>query len=515
MKLIEPISAITPWEDYEYQGHIALYIALKQLYGVLCDKENILSCELQIEGEEDFSLRKESKYLSLHQVKAGAIKLEANDKFSFIAEILQNNADYGYFHIINKKKIPTDFVSSTLTYIKELQSELKKKIVEKKELTKSDKEEDYIIVDKISGNHKKASVYSMIKYVSGNSKEVSVIKKIIKDIDKELDEYTKRINDTVSTMPKTDSKEDEVFLDIYPERFDNVKEIREKAYEVIVAILKLERKEFTFVDLDYAALVYDQLFLFMKEKITEFNKGKKKYDKCILTFSEIFETVTVDYHEKIDTVSYQYFQVLRAIRDTYAEYPNKSWSDCKAENCNECSNVKVCNLFEQINVLNSKTEDEKNQIIHNLLLKTPQVGKNNNLPSDSMISHLFLNLLDEINTLYLSKKNVFQTIKDGEEIYRMTLDGSYDIDDFQKNLKKELEKDTDKSLMYECDVLITDRLNKNALFFNGGDVIVLTEKELDEIREITSTTVEKMKLDCNRPKVVRLVDKSTALGELK
>ena len=69
--------------------------------------------------------------------------------------------------------------------------------------------------------------------------------------------------------------------------------------------------------------------------------------------------------------------------------------------------------------------------------------------------------------------------------------------------------------MYECDVLITDRLNKNALFFNGGDVNVLTEKELDEIREITSTTVEKMKLDCNRPKVVRLVDKSTALGELK
>ena len=179
------------------------------------------------------------------------------------------------------------------------------------------------------------------------------------------------------------------------------------------------------------------------------------------------------------------------IRDsTYAEYPNKSWSDCKAENCNECSNVKVCNLFEQINVLNSKTEDEKNQIIHNLLLKTPQVGKNNNLPSDSMISHLFLNLLDEINKLYLSKKNVFQTIKDGEEIYRMTLDGSYDIDDFQKNLKKELEKDTDKSLMYECDVLITDRLNKNAQMCIRDRGIVKTVVKDDKVAAIVEVNSE-------------------------
>ena len=39
--------------------------------------------------------------------------------------------------------------------------------------------------------------------------------------------------------------------------------------------------------------------------------------------------------------------------------------------------------------------------------------------------------------------------------------------------------------------------------------------ELSEIRGITSSTVEKMKKDCNRPKVIRLVDRKTALGELK
>lgn len=36
MLLIEPINAITPWEDYEYQGHIALYMALKKF--IVCYK---------------------------------------------------------------------------------------------------------------------------------------------------------------------------------------------------------------------------------------------------------------------------------------------------------------------------------------------------------------------------------------------------------------------------------------------------------------------------------------------
>ena len=86
---------------------------------------------------------------------------------------------------------------------------------------------------------------------------------------------------------------------------------------------------------------------------------------------------------------------------------------------------------------------------------------------------------------------------------------------FQKNLRKELEKQTDRSLLYECDVLITDRLCEETLFFNGGDINVLTGNELREISGITSSTVEKMKKDCNRPKVIRLVDRKTALGELK
>ena len=111
--------------------------------------------------------------------------------------------------------------------------------------------------------------------------------------------------------------------------------------------------------------------------------------------------------------------------------------------------------------------------------------------------------------------NAYQTVKDGDKTYRLTLDSSYDINEFQKNLRKELEKESDRSLLYECDVLITDRLYEESLFFNGGDISVLTEKELKEISEMTSSTIDNIKKNCNRPKVIRLIDKNKALGELK
>ena len=87
MMLIEPVNAISSWESYEYQGHIALYIALKNIYDLLQRGMSISGYDLQIEGEEDFSIRENNKYISIHQVKAGALNLDPNDKFSFIIGI--------------------------------------------------------------------------------------------------------------------------------------------------------------------------------------------------------------------------------------------------------------------------------------------------------------------------------------------------------------------------------------------------------------------------------------------
>lgn len=517
MLLIEPISAITSWEDYEYQGHVALYIALKKIFDLLQQGKSISGYDMQIEGEEDFSIRKDNKYISLHQVKAGAIRLEPNDKFSFLMGILQNEAEYGYFHISNGKKIPEDFVSTALDYIGIMKNKLNKKVIEKKDIPATGNEDDYIVLDKVSGNHKKADVYSVIKYASGNSKDITKIESTISEIDNALDRYKTIIEEKIEALKKDNTllHDDEAYLCTHEEKYDNTKEIRLKAYDVIVEILRIKCPSYTFVDVDYAALVYDQLLLYMKERITDFYIEKNRNGKCILTFDEMVEQIIVDYHEKIDNVTYQYFQVLRSIRDAYAEYPNEAWNNCVESNCKECKDSEICNLFKQISILNGKSETDKNQIIHNLILKTPQAGKSNNLPQDGLVSHLFLNLLDEIKTLGLGRNNVYEAIKDGIKTYRLTLDSSYDINEFQKNLRRELEKEADRTLLYECDVLITDRLCEETLFFNGGDVNVLTEKEINEISEMTSSTVEKMKKDCNRPKIIRLVNKNKALGELK
>lgn len=74
-----------------------MYIAIKNILDLLQQDKSISGYDLQIEGEEDFSLRKDAKYISLHQVKAGAIKLEENAKFSFVIGILQNEAEIWVF----------------------------------------------------------------------------------------------------------------------------------------------------------------------------------------------------------------------------------------------------------------------------------------------------------------------------------------------------------------------------------------------------------------------------------
>ena len=172
-------------------------------------------------------------------------------------------------------------------------------------------------------------------------------------------------------------------------------------------------------------------------------------------------------------------------------------------------------MFKEIHKLNEKEENEKNKIIHNLILMTPQKGKSNNLPSDNLISNLFLDVLQKIKSFELTDKNIYQTIKNKIETFRLTLDDSYNVDDFQRRLSKELEKDMNKALIYESDVLITDRVNEKHLMFDGINVSILGENEIDEIKEITSSTIEKMKKNCYKSKILRVIDKDTALGELK
>ena len=54
MLLIEPISAITSWEDYEYQGHVALYIALKSILDLLQNGKSVSDYDLKLRVKKIF-----------------------------------------------------------------------------------------------------------------------------------------------------------------------------------------------------------------------------------------------------------------------------------------------------------------------------------------------------------------------------------------------------------------------------------------------------------------------------
>ncbi|MDT2796523.1 hypothetical protein P7H47_04575 [Enterococcus cecorum] len=128
MGLIAPISAINSWEGYKYQGNIALYVTLSCIKDILSRQESLNSYDIQIEGEEDFALLKNGQYKSLHQVKLGKVNLDDNDKFAFIAEIIQNGAELGYFHVNSNKHIPSNFLEKACLVISNLKFEFQKKL---------------------------------------------------------------------------------------------------------------------------------------------------------------------------------------------------------------------------------------------------------------------------------------------------------------------------------------------------------------------------------------------------
>ena len=72
----------------------------------------------------------------------------------------------------------------------------------KKDIPNTDREEDYIVLDKVSGNHKKADVYSLIKYVSKNSKDMTTIKSAVIAIDEALDTYKTIIERKIEELKK-------------------------------------------------------------------------------------------------------------------------------------------------------------------------------------------------------------------------------------------------------------------------------------------------------------------------
>ena len=520
MKIIPPISALIPWESYDYQGLIALYVTLEKIYELLINGENLGTYELQIEGEEDFSLLRDKKYLSLHQVKAGKVVLGDNDKFAFLIALIENDNADGYFHINTSASIPSDFCKKAISQIEIILGDLDKEVILKNEMEADANIKDYIVYEEVSKNAKKASAYSLIKYVVNTRHpagyNIENVKTAVVDIVDILNTYSNEIKSVIDDSLITEP--DQKYIEVYPKRFDTNSEIKDEAIGIIKNILLHKKPEYgTFVNSDYTKFVYDRLFLFMKEKITNHLKNVSSNDKCLISFEKIFDVISINYSDELNTKEYQYYQVLRAVADVYAAYPQEVRTSCTEMNCRDCCDYDLCNLSEQIRELFAKKNKDQISIIHNLILCEPENGRNNNLPSDSLISHLLCDLIREVSRMKLLNNNIFQTIGDDLEVYRLTLDESRDEYEIQKKIRQFISVEVDKTLLYETDVLITDILDKQFLVFDEDKINILGEKEVEELRKhnVSSASIDEMKKESNRPKVIRLINKNTAIGELK
>lgn len=511
MKIITPINATVSWEGYEYEGHVALNVALLKLNELITKTSDFSKWSLQIEGEEDFSILEDGKYKTLHQVKLGSVSLGDSDKFAFVIGILQNSAEYGYFHVNTSQKITNDFLSKSLTYIEQLRSDLTKAPKFKGDLLPSDEETDYIIIDKIKPQTAKASMYQILNYVCAEKKDVISVKTEIDHVKYALTAYEAEINSRKAKIKedKPALDEDKCILAEWSEKYDNSKAVRIKCVEIIKLIICKEHPEWSFADLEYCDFVYDQLFSTLKKCITEFFINKIKNGKCLISFPKIYEDILRDYTKERETIEYKYYIVRRAIRTIYDEFPI---SNCKVSGCKSCPQKSSCNLEKQMNLFSIRSNEEKRKLLFNLLLENPK--EINNLPSDDLIKCQLIKALREINKLSITEKNAICAKSINGEFFWLSLDDSREEDVLREKIQSGIKESSDKSFLYECDVLITDRLNERYFKIDGSNVNVLEEQQLSEIKDISGVEINDEIDNCNKPKIIRLVDGRRAKGEL-
>ncbi len=508
--IVPLINAIPAWEGYEYQGHMALCVVLEKIKQLKENGEDIALYELQIEDVEDFSIRRDGKYVSMHQVKQGKVDLKSADKFSFIIGMLQNNVQHGYFHVNTRERIPTNFVEQTIVYAEELLLDLNKPIVNKAEI--EGVEQNYIIIENIKFNSPKASVEKMI-HLNCPEKDKTKIEDAIKSIVVELQQYVEQIKEKRREMAS--ELIDICYVEEYNSKFDTVKEIKDKSYQIIKELLTFFNPVWShFLDDTYLSFVYNQVLVLMKDRITEYHEKHEMGERCTLKFEEILSLMQRDLHVQIDSPEYQYYKVLDCVREMFINYPQHNLSDCTETNCEVCSKNSMCNLYKQICILDNKEIKDKEQIIRNLILKEPMRGEMFDLPDRNLVNRLLLNLLHKINKLQIEENNIIQAIRDNGEVYRLSLDSSGEICELQEKIEAQVKNNVDKILIFESDVLITDQLNQEAFRYNGVNVNVLEEEQLRELNGISSDSIEKMRKDCTKPKIIRVVNRNQAKGDL-
>ncbi|WP_256832107.1 MULTISPECIES: hypothetical protein [unclassified Paenibacillus] len=88
-------SAVPSWSGYDIQGQVAIYTALCFLNNLDLTTEDVSQYFLEIEHLEDFSIKKNDTYLSIHQVKSYQTTNNFSSYKEAVLELLGKCAKYG------------------------------------------------------------------------------------------------------------------------------------------------------------------------------------------------------------------------------------------------------------------------------------------------------------------------------------------------------------------------------------------------------------------------------------
>jgi hypothetical protein len=106
------------WNGYNHQGKVAIYVALKLMEEI--PEGDIEKFEIELEWLEDFSMKKEGRYISIHQVKTMPDTATSSYKeatWLLLAKLLEiKELENAYLHVTQKLTNFEKFEEKLLTY---------------------------------------------------------------------------------------------------------------------------------------------------------------------------------------------------------------------------------------------------------------------------------------------------------------------------------------------------------------------------------------------------------------
>ncbi|KAB3527202.1 hypothetical protein [Alkaliphilus serpentinus] len=329
-------SAIPSWYGYRYQGQLAIYYALKQIYDIsgkinesdnirkeYLFKEQLEKYALEIEYMEDFAIRyykndSEFEYISFHQVKAGESNRKIDnvtiygvlDKLikhqSYTDENSNTKKTKGYIHVpsINHELESNDF--------KKIYSEQRDKYFnELNEILRVQEDWDEL-VKHIKGTGKK----STIKMILHNKLRKSNIEKDVKN-----HEDIKRILLGIYREIKESNFPDSgVDVNIYSdEYFRSINEIENKIISVVIELHSRFNQYRDFMN--YQSVKKKVLPQLIQEITRHIDNRKNNYQSDpFIKLIDIYKLI-VDVPEEID-LNYEAYRFKVNIIDKFPEYTN-------------------------------------------------------------------------------------------------------------------------------------------------------------------------------------------------